>query len=331
MRNLEIYFGNPFLNLEASFERKNRFSDEHIGRLTAKNTGGEYTVMITETLLRHEAFFGEYTNVKVKLALTEQQTQLVDALLEKFRKRVSRLNNLLIANEVDKTPVYQQFFPQGVMAFTENTNKGNALSNMTLIHTAVQANAGVSGGAVAVAEFADFMTQWNALRNLQIQLKGESEGGRTTRDIAEAAWADQLFRNLLTLAMQFRNQPDMVDDFFDQSVLRRKPNAEDEVLTGNVGANMQWGIEVEELDIDEDTLMILENPINAPNSIYKLQFHNTQDAAFDNSRLFVSVLSQTPPATHKANQAGFDAMTHYKYMVLYANDQQTAFKITVKQ
>jgi len=225
MKNLEGYFKNPFAGTRASFYSKNRFSDEHIGRLTANNGGGQYTAMITETIEKHEAFFGQFTNVKIKDALRQQQTQLVDELLEAFRKRVSRLNNLLIVNEVNNTPLYEQFFPHGVMAFTDGTNKGNALNNMTLIHKAVQANAGVSGGSDAVNEFAGFMEQWEVLRSLQLKLMGETIGGRTTRDAAGAEWEKQMFKNLLSLALQFINQPEMVDDFFNQSVLRKKSSA----------------------------------------------------------------------------------------------------------
>ncbi len=228
LKNLEVFFKNPFADTRTSVERRHRFSDEHIGRLTANNTGGQYTAMITETLEKHEAFFGQFTNVKIKDALRQQQTQLVDNLLEAFRKRVSRLNNLLIVNEVEKTPLYEQFFPHGVMAFTDGTNKGNALNNMTLIHKAVQANADVSGGSDAVDEFADFMEQWEVLRSLQLKLMGETIGGRTLRDAAGAAWERQMFKNLLTIASQFIDQPNMVDDFFTQSILRKKSRAREE-------------------------------------------------------------------------------------------------------
>jgi hypothetical protein len=220
MRNLEGFFINPFMDKRPSYDRKHRFSEDHIGRLTANNTTGTYTTMITATLAVHQAFFGRQTGLKIKDALKQQQTELVENLMQRFANRVSRLNNTLLAQEVDKQALYQQFFPQGVMEFTRHTNKSNAEVHMARIHTAVNANVAISGGAGVVAEFQQFRNDWTALRNLQLQLIGETETVRTTRQQAEEAWAKQLFDNLLAIASQHSGQPERLLDFFNQSILR---------------------------------------------------------------------------------------------------------------
>jgi hypothetical protein len=332
MKNLTSFFRNPFILVGVSFERRQRFSDDHIGRLTANNGGGAYTTMLTAMLAAHQAFFGQYTNVRIKDALKQQQTQLVDALIAVFMARVSRLNNLLIANEVNKTPVYQVFFPFGVTEFSRDTNKSNAESHMQRMYDAVNTHASIAGGAPAVAEFDQFRTDWADLRNLQLQLIGETESGRTVRESAEYEWADQVFNNLLTIANQFRNQPDMMDDFFNQSILRSTPNQPDVIKTGNVGNNMKLFINLNDVTgLNRNTNFRFEYPSEFPGSELRAQFANAPDAAIDEGRGFITFSNSTGPVNAEAEDFGYDLGNGYIYLMLYANDAQSGFKITIEQ
>lgn len=332
MKNLVSFFRNPFILVGVSFERKKRFSDDHIGRLTANNTEGAYTTMITDTLAVHQEFFGQYTNVNIKDALKQQQTKLVDALIARFTARVSRLNNLLIANEVDKTELYEVFFPFGVTQFTQGTNKGNAEDHMQRIYSAVNDNAGVAGGAAAVAEFDGFRTQWNTLRSLQLQLIGETETGRTVRETAEYEWADQIFDNLLTIANQHRNQPNVMDDFFNQSILRSTPNQPDVIKTGNVGPNMKLFVNLNDVTgLNRNTNFKFEYPNVFPDSELRAQFANAPDADIDTGRDFITFSNATGAVNAEAEDFGYNLGSGYIYLMLYANNAQAGFKITIEQ
>jgi hypothetical protein len=209
-----------------SFGDEQRFSEEHIGSLTAQNTTGEFSEMIAVTFAAHTAYFGNFTNVKIKEAVRQSQTQIVDKIIADFVQRTTRLNAYLIAMGVDKTPIYQQFFPLGVTEFTKDTNKTNAESHINRLIAAITANPTAAGGAAVLSEYQAFSTNYTAARNTQLILKGETEGTRTTRDEKGLIWADQLYSNLLVIAHKNRHQPQRMNDFFTQSILRPQSKAD---------------------------------------------------------------------------------------------------------
>ena len=220
MKDLTWYFKNPISVEKFSFGDQKRFSEEHIGRLTAQNTNGQYSTMLTDTVQKHTDYFGDITDVKIKKAVQQSQTQIVDDCIEAFKKRVSRLNNSLLAQGYEKMPFYQTFFPFGVTEFTRDTNKTNFESNINRIIAALNAHPNESGGASVVQEFEGLRTNYTAARKAQLITKGEAEGKSTVRDEKGIIWADQVFSNLLTIALAHRNQPEIINDFFDQSILR---------------------------------------------------------------------------------------------------------------
>jgi len=106
----------------------------------------------------------------------------------------------------------------------------------------------------------------------------------------------------------------------------------DLVKTGNVGPNMQLYVNTNNAFISNNTDITVEIPAAIPaGSVLKLQYSNLENGAFDENRNFVEVQSQTPPSTHKSVDFGFNKITGFVFLILYANGVQTAFKITVKQ
>lgn len=240
MKNLESFFENPFSNSKISLEKKKKFGESHLMRLAVQNTDNMYDDILVVTTAVQTALFGEITDVELNKALQKTQTETVDNLIDRFKKRNSRLNNYLMANEVNKQPVYQSFFPQSIAEFTNKVTKGNVEQLMKRIVEVISANTAVAGGAAVLTEYQAFLTQYKSARNLQLTKIGEVSGGITDRETAEAAWDDQLFHNLLMIARENRNKPDRVNDFFDQSIIRSgsKDAAEEGPLTTGSGNGM---------------------------------------------------------------------------------------------
>lgn len=238
MQDLRIFFSNPFLaDSRFSFADKQRFSEEHVGKLTAMNSSGQYGTMLADTVSAHRDYFGDFTSVKVNEGLQQAQTQVVDELISRFKVRVSRLNKFLEANEVNKTPIYQVFFPVGVLEFSQNTIKSNAESHIDRMVSAITAHTAEAGGPSVLAEFVAFQTDYAAARGQQLLKKAVTSSNRTTRDEKGQVWAKQLFGNLLTIAQEFQGQPERLSDFFDQSILRAQSRQDHDgkgLLTGKV-------------------------------------------------------------------------------------------------
>jgi hypothetical protein len=69
--------------------------------------------------------FGDIIDVEITKALQKTQIQKVDAIINTFSARNTRLNKFLEANDVHKTPMYVSFFLEGIMEFTVGITKGN--------------------------------------------------------------------------------------------------------------------------------------------------------------------------------------------------------------
>ena len=219
MRNLKNYVTNPFLSLTESLEKKKKFGESHIANLAVQNTEQLYDVAISQTIVVQTALFGNITNVELTKALQKSQTQSVDAILSAFVARNIRLKKYLESNNVHKTPMFASFFPQGVSELTRDVNKGNVEQLMERMVKVISANTEVAGGAAVLTEYQGFETQYKATRGMQLTKIGEVSHNIDERKASEAAWAEQLFKNLLFIALNNTKNPAIIDSFFDQSIL----------------------------------------------------------------------------------------------------------------
>ncbi|MGB4774202.1 MAG: carboxypeptidase-like regulatory domain-containing protein [Daejeonella sp.] len=226
MKKLETFLENPFTGQRISLDNKKKFGESHLANLAANNSGNVYDQAISDTTTVQINLFGDITNVALNKALQKSQTQSVDGLIEKFSKRNTRLNNYLISTEVNQQPVYQSFFPQGVMEFTSKVTKGNVEQLMKRMVDVITLNTAAAGGEDVLAEYETFRTQYAATRGMQLTKIGEVSSGISSREAAEEAWDNQLFDNLLLIARENKGKPELVNNFFDQSIIRSNTNSD---------------------------------------------------------------------------------------------------------
>ncbi len=215
------FFINLFLNLPISFERKRAASDDHVSHIVAQNTTGQFDDMLAATQAVHNDLFNNVSDIDTSIAEQKTQTDITDEIMDKFVKRVSKLNSHFESTGFVTSNYYTLFFPQGVQKFTRDTNKGNIINHMNTLINAITAHTTDAGGASVLTEFQNLKTQFDAAHQLQGQKIGITHGKRTTRNEAEVAWADQLFDNLLTLAKLYKGRPEKLSDFFTQHLFER--------------------------------------------------------------------------------------------------------------
>jgi len=108
-------------------------------------------------------------------------------------------------------------FPQGRSVFThaKDSDLGEELQTLVNGVTAHQADL----GADVVAEAGGLLTGWQAV----FQNTGDSKGGKAAsqadKAAAKSALALELFKNLVTLALNFPGQPDKLDIYMQGSLL----------------------------------------------------------------------------------------------------------------
>ncbi len=219
MKDLASYFSDPFSALRVGLDHKKAYGDDSIQRITVQNTGGLFDKLIADTTTVQNNLFGGMTDLSTDRAVRKARTKSTDTVIADFKARNSKLNAYFIANNTDKENVYSEFFPQGVQAFTRDVNKENVEQRMKTLVDAIENNTEVAGGATVLQEYQDFQTSYKKARTEQLNKTGEISSGEDDLDVAEAAWDDQMFSNLLTFAQMNRNQPENIKLYMDASLL----------------------------------------------------------------------------------------------------------------
>ena len=231
------FFVNLFLHLNISFDSKKIASEDCLGKIAFQNTDGQFDDMLAATQAVHDDLFQDVSDIDTSVAVQKALTEITDELMDKFTKRVTKLNLHFESTGFVDSPYYNEFFLHGVQEITKGTNKGNIVTYMNRMINAITAHTTEAGGPSVLTEFQNFKTQYNNARQAQELKKGGTQGKRTTRNEAEVAWAEQMFDNLLTIAKLYKGKPEKVNDFFTQHLFERHYSSDKDhigTLTGKV-------------------------------------------------------------------------------------------------
>jgi len=142
------------------------------------------------------------------------------------------------------------------------------------------------------------------------------------------AYFGMVYGGLLQL---FFNDIERIADYMDLGYLYGKADRADVIKTGNVGAYNKLYINTTGIFLNSATNILFENPINLAGSTITAQFQSDPTAAFDANRNSIFFQSQQQGVAAKASEAAFSRTGGFIFLVLYANSEQGAFKITFEQ
>jgi len=218
MINLSTFFKVHFNNNKISDNNLKKFTEIHLQRLAAKNGGGQYTTMITDTTTAYTNYFGKMTNEDTKFAIQQGMTFTMNNVVKSFKETVSQKEGTIRGQWGVQSAEYQEFFPLGV---TEYSN--GILANMELLMTRFADAATLHQaqlGAPFVNTFTGLKTSFINARQAQLLKIGEVTDAKTetsqNRDLLEI----QLMKNVLNLAIEYLGNEAEGLDFFDQSFIR---------------------------------------------------------------------------------------------------------------
>lgn len=215
MIRIQRYFEVAFNDEKISSEELRNFAEDHIAK--AKKAGAAFAAMVAAT----EAVFGPFDE-----ALSERAGQIgslggntvtKNEVVQLFRTKIRQRRGRVVDAFGEESAEYREIFPGGLTYYTRATMETikQRLDYAVEKFTKYQAQL----GAPLVAEFTALRTQFAEAREEQVGDKGgvsQARGAvRTTRTALEL----QLTDNLLTLARQFKGQPEKAAEFFDQSLL----------------------------------------------------------------------------------------------------------------
>ena len=88
MINLETLFKNHFDAENISDDKMAKFTMDHIQKLNAGNTNGNFTEIIADTSASHDEYYGTTGSEDVKYAFQQSLTKIVNNIVVEFKSAV---------------------------------------------------------------------------------------------------------------------------------------------------------------------------------------------------------------------------------------------------
>lgn len=214
---LNRFFTNPFLTKEISLTELQGFTEDHLAKVAAANSSGQFDAMLTDTGAAYANFFGEMSNVSLRSALRKAATEQMELRWKALVKWVTTKGEARVIDKAGKpSAVYTEFFPSGLTEYHSATT----LTAQTLamrLRTSATTHSDLLGADFAMGA-ESFTKDYLDARNLQTDRKGETTDARGSRDEDKAVLQTQLFKNLLELAVREMN-PEKCSLYFSQHLL----------------------------------------------------------------------------------------------------------------
>ena len=226
MMNMETFFKNHFNTKEISDENLRKFAEIHLQRMSAKNGGGEFTTMITDTTTAYNNYFGSISDEDTKFAVQQGLTIAVNNSMENFKKAVSQKEGLVRATFGKDAPQYQEFFPLGVTEYSKATLQNVEMLMQRFVDAATRFT--VELGAALATEFQGYLTTYQTARASQLLKIGEVADSKTDTSFKRDVVENELMKNVHLIGAMYVGDINTCMDFFDQSFVRDPKESEDE-------------------------------------------------------------------------------------------------------
>jgi len=194
-----------------------KFTLDHVPRMVANNPAGVFSDRITATTGALTGVEANYSDDKTADGLKKARVKLKDSFRASLPENIGKIYGAVTAKYGESGAYLTECFPQGRSVFThaKDSDLGEELQTLVNGLTAHQADL----GADVVAEASGLLTGWQAV----FQNTGDSKGGKAAsqadKAAAKSALALELFKNLVTLALNFPGQPDKLDVYMQGSLL----------------------------------------------------------------------------------------------------------------
>lgn len=241
MLDLRNFFKNHFDSIQISDDNLRKFSEDHLQRLTANNTGGQYTPLLSDTQILYDDF---NTLIKKEDQIYSQQqgkTITTDNIISDFVQMVSRKEGAVRSEFGKDSAEYQEFFPNGLSEYHQ-ISKANAEMLMERMRNAGQLYVAQLGQNF-VTLFDTFLANYITARQQQLQAIAKVGSLKSDAEIAREKLTKQLMRNLLMVSANFVGSIDRLDDYFDQSIIRKQNSKNDGTMSATAPANSVTNIE----------------------------------------------------------------------------------------
>jgi hypothetical protein len=222
--NLKRFFGNFISALHVSDNNLQKFSLDHIQRITVNNKTGMFTTILSDIVEKYEAFFGKITNEDVNFAVQQSLTMSADNLLQEFKTQISQKEGIVRGNFGKQSAVYQEFFPMGLSEYS-TIIKANAELLMNRIVTAATKYEATLGSNF-VQTFSQIQSNYKTARSLQLGKIGEVKTDKLDAAENRTQLELQLCSNIHYIGYTYPGNVARCMSFFNQSIIQRNVYAD---------------------------------------------------------------------------------------------------------
>lgn len=217
MKDLHPYFQNPFAAPSFGVNKLLAFTTDHLGKLAANNPGGIYDGRIAATRVALEAVQGAFEEDLSKLGSRKSSK----GAKRQFRKALPAvIGDIHLALAVKfglKSPKLATFFPTGRSVFFKCRDDMLGSELDTLI-AALTAQGDLAPEILAQAE--GLRSDWQVIYEGSESSSAVKAHTEKAKAEARSALQRELFLTLLLLAQNFAEQPEKLDAFMQQSLLK---------------------------------------------------------------------------------------------------------------
>lgn len=217
MRDLHPWLTNPFDAANIGIDNLLAFTTSHLIKMTDKNVGGFLTTRIAATTVALAAVNTAFQTDSAKSGERMTAKQVKTAYRAVIKTGLGKIFIALQTKYGEKAGQLKTFFPNGRTKInqTRDDQMGNALQALITELTKYQGEV----GATLVTEATALLTGWNAVYTPSEAVDGAKDTSKDAKNTARLALQLELFKNLLTIALQFPRQPEKVDAYMQPSLL----------------------------------------------------------------------------------------------------------------
>ena len=241
MLDLRNFFKNHFNSSQISDDNLRKFSEDHLQRLTANNIGNQYASLLTDTQVLYDDFNTLLKKEDQTFSQQQGKTLTTDNVISDFVQMVSRKEGAVRSEFGKDSAEYQTFFPNGLSEYHQ-VSKANAEVLMERMKYAGQLYVAQLGQNFVII-FDTFFNNYITARQQQLQIIAKVGALKSDVELAREKLTNQLMRNLLIISADFIGYTDRLDDYFDQSIIRRANSKNDGTVVSVSPANSVTNIE----------------------------------------------------------------------------------------
>lgn len=216
--NPKMLFGNIFDDRNISPTYLARFADDVIAKLVQNNNAKAYDSVLIPLQTALAPLRAELGQVDVTLNTQIGKTATVDGFIEDFTGYMKD-NYIFIAAALggDKTPAFKEFYPKGKTEYTTitKTKLPTIMDRLKTVATTYKTPL----GATISTKLLDFNTQWNAVREGQLQQKSALKTNRVDRSVARKNLEMELLKTIHFIGNKFPGDEKQSMSFFDFNLL----------------------------------------------------------------------------------------------------------------